>query len=56
MLIAIDLTSGEGVAESGARRDADQQGGIENGRVWLEQGGKQRLFDPVSGREEPVTQ
>lgn len=54
-LIAIDLATGEGVWRAELGKTPIATGGIENGRVWLEQGGQRRRFDAVTGREDPVT-
>ena len=56
MLIAIDLKTGEGVWRADLGKTPITAGGVETGKVWIEQAGKRRWFDTASGREEPVTQ
>jgi hypothetical protein len=55
-LIAIDLKTGEGVWRAELGNQPITAGGVDNGRVWVEQAGKRRWFAAVTGREEPVTQ
>jgi outer membrane protein assembly factor BamB len=51
-LIAIDLATGEGLWKADLGKDPIAAGGIEAGRVWLEQAGKRRTFDVATGREQ----
>jgi hypothetical protein len=55
-LIAIDLSTGEGVWKADLGKAPITAGGVQAGTVWLEQAGKRRVFDARSGRELPVTQ
>lgn len=50
-LIAIDLATGEGAWQAELGKGPIAKAGIEAGRVWVEQAGKQRLFDVKTGRE-----
>lgn len=55
-LIAINLSTGEGVWKADLGKAPISAGGVEADRVWLEQAGKRRWFDAATGRELPVTQ
>ena len=50
-LIAIDLESGEGAWQAELGKAPIGNAGVEPGRVWVEQAGKQRFFDAKTGRE-----
>lgn len=55
-LIAIDLKTGEGVWRTPLGQAPITAGGVEAGKIWLEQQGKKRWIDAATGREEAVTQ
>jgi hypothetical protein len=55
-LIAVDLATGEGAWRAVLGKSPITAGGVEDGKVWLEQAGKRRWFDTATGREQPVTQ
>jgi hypothetical protein len=54
-LIAVDLSSGEGVWKADLGPDPVTDGGLHDARVWIRQGARERTFDPETGRESPVT-
>jgi hypothetical protein len=54
-LIAIDLKTGEGVWRAVLGAAPITAGGVEAGKVWIEQAGTRRWFDATTGREQPVT-
>ena len=51
-LIAIDLAIGEGAWQAELGKGPITRGGVEGGRVWIEQSGKQRFFDAKTGAEQ----
>ena len=51
-MIAIDLTSGEGVWRAVLGKTPIRAGGVEAGKVWIEQGEMRRSFDAATGRED----
>lgn len=55
-LLAIDLAKGEGVWKVELGATPITAGGVDGATVWLEQGGKRRVFDAETGREETATQ
>src|SRR5687768_6219306 len=50
-LIASDLATGEGAWQVELWKGPIPKAGVEAGRVWIEQAGKQRFFDAKTGRE-----
>ncbi len=54
-LIAVDIVWGGGVWKVELGKDPITTGGVEPGRVWLEQAGRRRAFDAETGRETPDT-
>lgn len=56
MLIAIDLATGHAAWEADLGKTPITAGGVEAGKVWLEQAGQRRWFDATTGREQPATQ
>lgn len=54
-LIAIDLATGEGAWKVDLGKTPITAGGVENGRVWIEQAGTRRWFDVRTGSEQSVT-
>jgi hypothetical protein len=55
-LVAVDLGTGDGAWKADLGAAPITAGGVEGGRVWLEQAGRRRWFDAATGREETVTQ
>jgi outer membrane protein assembly factor BamB len=54
-LIGVDLATGEGIWKVDLGAEPITDGGVEQGNVWLDQGGRRKTFDGVSGRDEAVT-
>ena len=52
-LVAVDIVRGGGVWKVELGKDPITAGGVEPGRVWVEQAGRRRAFDAETGRETP---
>ena len=55
-LIAIDLSTGEGVWKADLGKPAVSAGGVQGDSVWIDQSGTHRVFDAKTGREQAVAQ
>lgn len=54
-IAAVDIRRGGGVWKAELGKDPITDGGVEPGRVWVEQAGRRRYFDAETGRETPDT-
>lgn len=52
-LVAVDIMKGGGIWKVDLGKAPITAGGVETGRVWIEQDGKRRMFDAATGNETP---
>jgi hypothetical protein len=50
-IVAVDLTTGKGVWKRDLGPAEITDGGVENGSIWLVQGGTRRVLDPTNGTD-----